>query len=169
MENSNLAKSLIKYDSSFTATERKFTHNLPHGQTSKRSNFFILKTASGCEKRRYFNVKFYTEQTGKKGISLRFLPTCYTWLSILLATFNYRARGTYGPSTLNYSVNGAVNAWEMEISSPLSLDIRRRRIKFIIMQLIEISILWKIRKIKKLVYRDISLHFWPTCLLVRRG
>ena len=29
----------------------------------------------------------------------------YTCLSILLATFNCRARGTCGPSTLNYSIN----------------------------------------------------------------
>ena len=30
----------------------------------------------------------------------------YTFLSILPATFNYRARGTFGPSTLNYLLNG---------------------------------------------------------------
>ena len=35
----------------------------------------------------------------------------YTCLSILLATFNYRACGTFGPSMLNYSLNGAANAW----------------------------------------------------------
>ena len=35
----------------------------------------------------------------------------YTCLSILLGTFNYRAGATFGPSTLNYSLNGAVNAW----------------------------------------------------------
>ena len=36
--------------------------------------------------------------------------TCvYTCLSIFLATFNYRARGTRGSSTLNYSLNGATN------------------------------------------------------------
>ena len=29
---------------------------------------------------------------------------------ILLVTFNYRGRGTCGPSTLNYSLNGAANA-----------------------------------------------------------
>ena len=34
----------------------------------------------------------------------------YACPSILLATFNYRARGTCGPSTLNYSLNGASNA-----------------------------------------------------------
>ena len=34
----------------------------------------------------------------------------YACLSILLATFNYRARGTCGPNTLNYSLNGAANA-----------------------------------------------------------
>ena len=34
-----------------------------------------------------------------------------TCLSILLATFNYRARGTCGPSTLNYPLNRAANAW----------------------------------------------------------
>ena len=34
----------------------------------------------------------------------------YTCLGILLATFNYRARGTCDPSTLNYSLNGAANA-----------------------------------------------------------
>ena len=28
----------------------------------------------------------------------------------LLATFNYRARGTFGPSTLNYLLNGVANA-----------------------------------------------------------
>ena len=40
----------------------------------------------------------------------------YTCLSILLATFNYRARGTCSPSMLNYSLNGAASAWEMEFS-----------------------------------------------------
>ena len=34
---------------------------------------------------------------------------CEHSLSILLVTFNYRARGTCGPSTLNYSLNGAAN------------------------------------------------------------
>ena len=34
----------------------------------------------------------------------------YPCLSILLATSNYRARGTFGPSMLNYSLNGAANA-----------------------------------------------------------
>ena len=34
----------------------------------------------------------------------------YTCLSILLATFNYRARGTCGPNTFNYSLNEAANA-----------------------------------------------------------
>ena len=33
------------------------------------------------------------------------LKSYYTCLSILLATLNYRARGTFGPSTLNYSLN----------------------------------------------------------------
>ena len=65
----------------------------------------------------------------------------YTCLSILLATLNYRARATFGPSTLNYSLNGAANVWQMEFSSPPSLNISGRRMKFIIMQLIEISTL----------------------------
>ena len=34
----------------------------------------------------------------------------YPCPSILLATFNYRARGTCAPCTLNYSLNGAANA-----------------------------------------------------------
>ena len=34
----------------------------------------------------------------------------YTCLSILLATSNYRAPCTCGPSTFNYSSNGAANA-----------------------------------------------------------
>ena len=34
----------------------------------------------------------------------------YTCLSILLAIFNYRARGTCGPNTLNYPLNGEANA-----------------------------------------------------------
>ena len=34
----------------------------------------------------------------------------YTCLSILLATSNYRARGTCSPSTPNYLLNGAANA-----------------------------------------------------------
>ena len=38
------------------------------------------------------------------------LQMSYTCLSILLVTSNYRARGTCGPSTLNYSSNGAANA-----------------------------------------------------------
>ena len=38
---SNLAKNLKVHDIlSFTATERKFTQNLPHRRTSKKSNFF---------------------------------------------------------------------------------------------------------------------------------
>ena len=49
----------------------------------------------------------------------------YTCLTILLATFNYRARGTCGPRTLNYSLNGAANAREMEFSSPPSLKDHR--------------------------------------------
>ena len=82
----------------------------------------------------------------------------YTCVSIFLATSNYRARGTCGSSTLNYSSNGAANAWEMEFSSPPSLNIRGRRIKFIIMQLIEISTL---RKIKKLKHWSIGIfHFY---------
>ena len=36
---------------------------------------------------------------------------CYTCLSILMASFNYRARATFDPSTLNYSLNGAANEW----------------------------------------------------------
>ena len=39
-----------------------------------------------------------------------FSKEIYTWFSILLVTFNYRARGTCDPSTLNYSLNGAANA-----------------------------------------------------------
>ena len=34
----------------------------------------------------------------------------YTCLSIFLATFNYRGRATFGPSTLNCSLTGAANA-----------------------------------------------------------
>ena len=34
----------------------------------------------------------------------------YACLSILLATFNCRARGKFGPSTLNYLLNGVANA-----------------------------------------------------------
>ena len=37
---SNLAKSLIVHDVSSTATESKFTHNLPHRGTSEKSEFF---------------------------------------------------------------------------------------------------------------------------------
>ena len=33
--------------------------------------------ASSCEKGRYINVQIYLEITENKGISLRFLPTCY--------------------------------------------------------------------------------------------
>ena len=44
-------------------------------------------------------------------IGLRSKMYSYTCLSILLATFNYRARATFGPSTLNYSLNGVANAW----------------------------------------------------------
>ena len=36
--------------------------------------------------------------------------TLYTFLSILMATSNYRALGTWGPSTFNYLLNGAANA-----------------------------------------------------------
>ena len=58
-----------------------------------------------------------------------------------IATFSYRVRGTCGPSTRNYSLNGAANVWKREFSSQSSLNVRGRRIKFIIMQLIEISTL----------------------------
>ena len=34
----------------------------------------------------------------------------YTYLSMLLVTFNYRARGTCGPRMFTYSLNGAVIA-----------------------------------------------------------
>ena len=46
-----------------------------------------------------------------------------TCLSILLATFNYWARGTCGSSTLHFSLNRAANAWEIEFSSLPSLNI----------------------------------------------
>ena len=35
----------------------------------------------------------------------------YTCLSILLATFSYRTRGTFGLRTLYYLLNGVANAW----------------------------------------------------------
>ena len=43
----------------------------------------------------------------------------------------------------NYLLNRAADMWQMEFSSPPSINIMGRRMKFIIMQLIDISTLMK--------------------------
>ena len=65
---------MLQRDVSFTATERKFTQNLPPKRISEKSNFFPYHIALQL---RCFNVQVNIGQTRNEVILLRFLLTCY--------------------------------------------------------------------------------------------
>ena len=81
---SNLAKSLIVHDVSFT--EWKFTHTtcLVGELRKKNQSFFLIITASMYEKWRCLNVQVSIGQIVNKGMSLRFLPTCKYKMSFFI-------------------------------------------------------------------------------------
>ena len=66
-----------------------------------------------CHKRNHMSLFTNMLKTGASFLSTLLvnwrIEDMYTSLSILLDTFSYRDRGTCGPSTLNYSLNGVAN------------------------------------------------------------
>ena len=60
------------------------SHNLPHSRSSNKLNFSLIITASNYENEDVSMFKLIQDKLEKKGISLRFLPTCCNKTSFLV-------------------------------------------------------------------------------------